>query len=57
MPIHADVVDLLACPVCRAKVRALPGEAGVACEGCGRVYPIEGGILRMMPEAGKTPAS
>ena len=57
MTIHADVLDLLACPVCRARVRMLDGEAGVVCEGCGRVYPIEGGILAMMPEQARTPGS
>ena len=57
MTIHADVLDLLVCPVCRARVRLLDGEAGLACQGCGRVYPIEGGILGMMAERAITPGS
>jgi uncharacterized protein YbaR (Trm112 family) len=56
MAIH-DLLGLLACPACRGPVRLLEGEAGVACEGCRRVYPIEDGILGMLVEKATIPAS
>ena len=57
MPIQAHVLEIMRCPACRAELRALPGDAGIACQGCGRVYPILDGIASMLVESGKLPPS
>jgi uncharacterized protein YbaR (Trm112 family) len=44
--LHADdlrqVLDLLACPACHGPLRVTP--ATLACEECGRLYPVLDGI-------------
>jgi uncharacterized protein len=46
--IDPDVLELLACPACRATVRQIENE--IVCGGCGRRYPIQDGILVMLVE-------
>lgn len=42
--IPAELLDLLACPSCHARL-ALDYEASeLACTGCGLAYPVRGGI-------------
>jgi 2-polyprenyl-3-methyl-5-hydroxy-6-metoxy-1,4-benzoquinol methylase/uncharacterized protein YbaR (Trm112 family) len=50
--VPADLVALLACPACRAPLRALP--AAVGCGDCGRVFPVRNGIpgLRLPMDRG-----
>ncbi len=50
-PISPELLEILACPACKARVR-LEGEE-LVCEGCGRRYPIEDGIPVMLIEAAK----
>lgn len=50
-PIRPELLEILACPACKVKVR-LEGEE-LVCEGCGRRYPIEDGIPIMLVEAAK----
>lgn len=38
-------VDLLRCPTCHGE---LDGDDTLTCRGCGRTYPVEAGILRML---------
>jgi uncharacterized protein len=47
-----SVVDQLACPACRGQLRleARPQTSSLACESCGRVYPIIGGIPVLIAE-------
>jgi hypothetical protein len=47
------LLEVLVCPACRAEVREEPG--GLACLGCGRVYPIRDGIPVMLPEEATPP--
>jgi SAM-dependent methyltransferase/uncharacterized protein YbaR (Trm112 family) len=57
---HERLIEILACPVCRARLRLLPGsEAGprgrvaagqLECEGCGALFPVSNGIPRLLPE-------
>lgn len=49
--IRPELLEILACPACKAKVRLENGE--LVCEGCGRRYPIEDGIPIMLVEAAK----
>ncbi|MEZ3182813.1 Trm112 family protein [Streptomyces pimonensis] len=46
MPIDSRLLDILACPVCTAPLRADDQETELTCReaGCGRSYPVTGGI-------------
>ena len=46
--IDPDLLDILACPVCKVKVR-LEGD-GLVCDDCRRRYPIEDGIPIMLAD-------
>lgn len=49
--IPPDLLEILACPVCR-KPLVLRGEDGLKCNECKRVYPIRNGIpILLEPEA------
>lgn len=50
MGIGRDLLDKLACPRCKAPVRLLDDEAGLACDACSLLYPIEQGIPVMIVE-------
>ena len=50
-PIRKELLDILACPACKTKVR-LEGEE-LVCDSCGRRYPIEDGIPIMLVDAAK----
>jgi len=47
--IRTELLEILACPACKARVRLEDEE--LICEGCGRRYPIEDGIPIMLIEA------
>ena len=49
--IRQELLDILACPVCKAKVH-LEADT-LVCEGCQRRYAIENGIPIMLPEEAK----
>ena len=51
LPIRRELLDILACPVCKAKVHLDKQE--LVCEGCRRRYPIEDGIPVMLADAAK----
>ena len=49
--ISPDLLEILACPVCR-KPLVLRGEDALKCNECKRVYPIRNGIpILLEPEA------
>ncbi len=49
--ISPDLLEILACPVCR-KPLVLRGEDSLKCNECKRVYPIRNGIpILLEPEA------
>ena len=48
-----DLLDILACPACRAGVR-LEGER-IVCTSCGRRYPVRDGIPIMLVDEAETP--
>jgi hypothetical protein len=56
MPISADLLAILACPVCKTPVNLLPNESGLQCETCRRIYPVRDGIPVMLPEEATIPA-
>lgn len=46
--ISPELLKILACPVCKKKVE-LKGDE-LVCVGCGRRYPVKGGIPHMLPD-------
>jgi uncharacterized protein len=50
MAIHPDLLDILACPVCKTPVEVIKEGAGLRCGQCRRVYPVRDDIPIMLPE-------
>ena len=48
MTIDKELLEMLACPLCKAAVR-LEGEK-IVCTSCGRRYPVRDGIPVMLVE-------
>jgi len=46
--LSADWLDILGCPRCGG--RFINGEAGLACAGCGRIYPMIGSLPCLAPD-------
>ena len=40
MAISQELLQILACPACKAKVELKPDKSGLKCVECKRVYPI-----------------
>ena len=57
MEIDPRLLEILVCPACRDSVAPLPGDARIACRGCGRTYPVRDGIPVMLIEEAASPAS
>lgn len=50
MAIHPDLLEILACPVCKTPVELVQDGAGLRCAQCKRVYPVRDDIPVMLPE-------
>ena len=50
MAIHPDLLEILACPVCKTPVELVKEGAGLRCAQCKRVYPVREDIPIMLPE-------
>jgi len=48
MPISEQLLEILVCPACRAKVELKPDQSGLKCLECKRVYPIRDDIPVML---------
>jgi len=48
MAISQELLEILACPACKAKVELTPDETGLKCVECKRVYPIRDDIPVML---------
>ena len=48
MAISQDLLEILACPACKAKVELEPDASGLKCVECKRVYPIRDDIPVML---------
>ena len=44
----SEVLDLLACPVCKGAL-ALPSDAALHCAACKKDYPVQDGIPDLVP--------
>ena len=48
MALSQDLLDILACPACKAPVELLPQGNGLKCASCKRIYPIRDDIPVML---------
>jgi uncharacterized protein len=48
MAISKDLLEILACPLCKEKVALTPDGAGLKCLKCHRIYPIKDDIPIML---------
>lgn len=48
MPISADLLEILVCPACRAKVELKADGSGLRCISCHRLYPLRDDIPVML---------
>ena len=48
MAISQDLLEILACPACKAKVQLKTDGSGLKCQECKRVYPIRDDIPVML---------
>ena len=48
MAISKELLDIVVCPACRAKVEIKPDGSGLKCVECKRVYPIRDDIPVML---------
>ncbi|MCP9493480.1 MAG: hypothetical protein MSG64_03390 [Pyrinomonadaceae bacterium MAG19_C2-C3] len=48
MAISAELLEILACPACKAMVEIVHNGAGLKCVACHRVYPVRDDIPVML---------
>lgn len=48
MPIDPELLEILACPVCKTPVEVVKDGAGLRCAECKRVYPVQDDIPVML---------
>ncbi len=53
MPISKELLDILACPLCKEEVRLTEDGKGLKCVKCHRVYPIRNDVPVMMIDEAK----
>ena len=53
MPISEQLLEILVCPACRARVEMKPDGTGLKCVVCKRVYPIRDDIPVMLIDEAK----
>jgi len=52
MALSPDLLEILICPACKAKVELNSDSTGLKCAGCSRVYPVRDDIPVMLIEEG-----
>jgi hypothetical protein len=53
MAISKELLEILACPLCKEEVRLTPDGTGLKCVKCHRVYPIRDDIPVMLIDEAK----
>ena len=53
MPINKELLEILACPLCKEEVRLTEDGKGLKCVKCRRVYPIRDDIPVMLIDEAK----
>lgn len=54
MALDPNLLEILACPECKASLRE--GDAELSCTGCGLVYPVRDGIPVLLTDAARRPS-
>lgn len=54
MTLDPSLLEILACPECKAALRA--GDDELACTGCGLVYPVQDGIPVLLVDSARRPS-
>ena len=50
MAISHELLEILVCPVCKARVMLTGDQRGLKCPKCHRVYPVRDDIPAMLPD-------
>ncbi|GAB7021776.1 Trm112 family protein [Salidesulfovibrio brasiliensis] len=50
MALNKDLLDVLACPVCKGAVEPVDDDSGLKCPKCDVVYPVKDDIPIMLPD-------
>lgn len=50
MALNQDLLELLACPICRGGLAPVDDEAGLECRACAIVYPVRDEIPVLLKE-------
>ncbi|MEG2140606.1 MAG: Trm112 family protein [Bilophila sp.] len=50
MTLNPELLDILACPVCRGAVEPIDNESGLECTACALVFPVQDSIPIMLKE-------
>jgi len=53
MPINKDLLEILACPKCKGKLKLSESEDGLICEACRLLYEIKDDIPIMLIDEAK----
>ena len=53
MGIAKELLEILACPICKTPVKLKPDNSGLKCGTCHRVYPVRDDIPVMLVEEAK----
>ena len=53
MPIDPELLEILACPLCKTGLELKPDQSGLKCQKCKRVYPIREDIPIMLIDEAK----
>jgi uncharacterized protein YbaR (Trm112 family) len=56
MAVAKELLEILVCPVCKAKVLPKDDENGLKCVECHRVYPVRDDIPVMLADEAKVEA-
>ena len=56
MKIDAALLDILACPACKASLRADDAASELVCTGCGLAYPVRDDIPVLLVDEARTPS-
>lgn len=48
MAISAELLEIMVCPACRAKLEFKPDKSGLRCVSCHRLYPVRDDIPVML---------
>jgi uncharacterized protein YbaR (Trm112 family) len=53
MPVNAELLKILVCPLCKTAVEVVKNGAGLKCTQCHRVYPVRDDIPVMLVSEAK----